>query len=129
MNVLFDERPDSIRFKALSAAIPNLAVDLPKNENNGDAYKEGLKKILLRNAFYGRNHINRFVNWYSHVAIIHFERRGTEMVALHSLFYNPQLPPPDNNQLGKMEAPFFRHEASLSTKSISTKPAFPLENV
>lgn len=127
MKVLADERTDAERFSVLSAAFPNLLQDLPKNDNNGDAYKDGLQKILLRSAFLSRNHMNRLINWYSHSAIIHFEKKQEEYFALHSMFFVPQLPSPDDRKAGTMEFPYMRYRASLNKKTAAEQPSFPLE--
>lgn len=127
MKVLADERPDADRFKALSAAFPNLAIDLPANVYSGDAYKQGLQKILSRSAFFSRTHMNRFVNWYSHVAIVHFEKKAEELFVLHSMFFIPELAPPDNKNPGNMAMPLVQYRAALKKKPAAEKPSFPLE--
>ncbi len=127
MKILPDERADTERFNSLSAAFPNLIADIPKNDNSSDAYKDGLQKILQRSSFLSRNHMNRFINWYSHIAIIHFEKKQDEFFALHSMFFVPQLPAPDNLKTGTMEFPYLRYRASLNKKPVAAQPAFPLE--
>ncbi|MBE7172624.1 MAG: hypothetical protein INR73_18740 [Williamsia sp.] len=127
MKVLPDERTDAARFAALPAAFPQLAADLPPHVYSGNAYKAGLQTILSRNAFFSRTHINRFVNWYSHVAMIHFEKKEEELSVLHSMFFIPDLPPPDNKNPGSLATPFVQYRASLKKKLLAERPAFPLE--
>jgi hypothetical protein len=127
MNVLQDERTDSVRFKALSTVFPDLLTDLKTGEFSGDDYKQGLESIIKRQAFFSRTHINRFVNWYSHVGIVHFIKEDNSMYALHSMFFKPRLPEPDQEKTGTFESPFIQYKVSLDNKPVADQPGFPLE--
>jgi hypothetical protein len=127
MNVLRDERPDAERFASLSAIPANLESDFVLNERSGNDFESRVDRLLRRTAFYSRSHINRFVNWYSQVAIIDFARNDGKLSARQSMFFSPFLESPDEDKTGTFEQPFVRYEVSLNRKSASEQPAFPLE--
>lgn len=127
MNVLSDDRPDAERFASLAAIPTDLLSDFNLNENSGVDFESKVDRLLRRTAFYSRSHINRFVNWYSHVAIIDFSRKDGNFSARHSMFFSPFLEAPDEDKTGTFEQPFVRYEVSLNRKPASEKPVFPLE--
>jgi hypothetical protein len=127
MNVLKDERPDAERFASLSAIPANLESDFVANENSGADFESRIDRLLRRTAFYSRSHINRIVNWYSQVAIIDFVRKDGKLSTRQSMFFSPFLESSDEDKSGTFEQPFVRYEASLTRKSSSERPSFPLE--
>jgi hypothetical protein len=127
LNILTDERPDSIRFAALQSKPPDLALDIPENAHAGALFLDGLDSMLRRSSFYSRSHFNRTVNWYSHSAIVHFQKSGEEIRIKHSQYFIPFLNAPDDNAIAKFDQPFFRHEVSLNQKAEDEKPPFPIE--
>lgn len=128
MNLLKDERPDSIRFKSLMAKPPDLSTDIVDNTHTGDPFFDGLDNILRRASFFSRSHMSRTVNWYSHSALVHFEKTADEMIAKHSQFFTPSLDAPDNNVLSKFDEPFFQHQTTLTAKKQEDRPPFPIES-
>ncbi|MEP7106532.1 MAG: hypothetical protein ABI760_01095 [Ferruginibacter sp.] len=127
MNVLQDERPDSERFESLSTRPADLSADLVPGVQSGSDYETKLDLIFRRAAFYSRTHINRIVNWYSHVAIIDFVKKDGNLATRQSMFFKPFLESPDENSPGTYEQPFVLCEASLNRKPVSERPDFPLE--
>ncbi|MGC3946458.1 MAG: hypothetical protein QM762_18370 [Chryseolinea sp.] len=97
------------------------------NENSGDAFETKVDRLLRRSSFYSRSHINRFVNWYSHVAIIDFSRKDGKFYTGHSMFFSPFLEAPDQDKVGTFEKPFVRYNVSLERKAVTERPAYPLE--
>ena len=128
LNLLKDERPDSVRFKSLLTKPPDLGADLVENAHTGDQFLDGLDSILRRASFFSRAHFSRTVNWYSHSAIVHFEKTDTGIVAKHSQYFTPFLDAPDDNAISKFDEPFFRHEVSLNAKAAAEKPPIPIES-
>ncbi|MEJ1240285.1 hypothetical protein WBG78_19240 [Chryseolinea sp. T2] len=127
MNVLMDSRPDAQRFASLTNKPANLEADFLLNENSGDAFGSKVDRLLRRSSFYSRSHINRFVNWYSHVAIIDFSRKDGKLSSRHSMFFSPFLEASDQGDTGTFEQPFVQYKVSLERKPATEKPVFPLE--
>ena len=129
LNFVQDKRTDKERFRALGSAFkiePETDVPLDINAPN---YKMSLDQMLKRNAFFSRTHFSRAVNWFSHAAIVHFAKTANgEMMAYHSMFFYPNLPPPFNDNPGKFEDPFFQQQVSLKQKPIAEQPLFPKES-
>jgi len=128
LNLLKDERPDSVRFKSLLTKPPDLGTDIVGDVHTGEPFQDGLDSILRRASFFSRAHFSRTVNWHSHSAIVHFEKTESGFLAKHSQYFTPFLDAPDENAIAKFDEPFFRHEASLNSKATDDKPALPIES-
>jgi len=134
LKVLSDDRPDNVRLATLGAEFKLDPVsDLPADIKNTN-YEKILDTVLRRNTFFSRSHISRFVNWYSHAAIVHFEKKDNAFKAFHSMFFQPDdIPGKTFNPLkpeyqpGTFEQPYIRHVVSLQNTPASEKPEFPIE--
>jgi hypothetical protein len=133
LKILSDDRPDNQRLVTLGAAYKldpeeDLSADIkhPKYENTLDT-------VLRRNTFFSRTHLNRFVNWYSHAAIVRFEKAGDLTKAFHCFFFQPDIPDKPFNtahpefEPGTLEHPYLQHETSFRNAPESEKPEFPVE--
>ncbi|MVM41357.1 hypothetical protein GO730_32835 [Spirosoma sp. HMF3257] len=134
MKIEIDDRPDNIRLASLGAGfLLDPTADLPNQIDAGS--QRSFDTVLKRNSFFSRSHMSRFVNWYSHVAFVHFEKLGDSFNTHHSQFFQPDLPgdefKPTDTELtykpGTFQQPYFRHTISLKNAAIGDQPILPTE--
>jgi hypothetical protein len=134
LTVVPDERPDNIRLGSLPDGQLDPTTDLPTDIKDAK-YQDGINTILNRNAFFSRTHISRFVNWYSHIAIISFKKTDNQFKSVNAMFFHPDNLPeafdPATNKLelkpGSFEKPFIQQEVALTAAPASEKPLIPIE--